>query len=178
MSDELETIIQSAEASIRRLLIAAFEAGEKTGRETAAKELASEMAGFVANISKSLGRAPDAALASDGDRSRRQTSHPPVMADRAAPGSVKPVILKIIKHSEGTGKTLREIERETGFKYNSVRGTLWQLQQNGEIEKVGDEYRARPQKIGAADGEPRGESSTASVPIPAHGREADPGGGT
>lgn len=56
--------------------------------------------------------------------------------ERAAPGTVKPAILKLIKeHPDGLSKS--QIVNLTGIKPNSVRGTLWSLNQEGVIGKGG-----------------------------------------
>lgn len=54
--------------------------------------------------------------------------------DRAAPGTVKPVILAAVANSN-VGMTTRQIQEQTYVKYNSVRGTLWQLQKEGAVER-------------------------------------------
>lgn len=161
MSDELETLIRSAETSLRPLLTAAYTAGMKAGREEAAQQLAAEIAQLVEHISRGFDKPTDSLTITDADKAQAQNFARGASTDRAAPGSVKPAILKLIQGSNGM--TLREIEQETGFKYNSVRGTLWQLQQEGEIEKVGDEFRAVPQKDEPA-GTPSQDAPTGSEP--------------
>lgn len=53
----------------------------------------------------------------------------------------------------------------------------WRMWKRGQLRKNGAKYLA-PQKNEAADEKPRQGPSTASVSIPAQGREAGPGGGT
>jgi hypothetical protein len=60
---------------------------------------------------------------------------------RAAPGTVKPEILRLIRSSDG-GLTTEEIIAYTGFKASSVRGTISTLQAEHEIEKQGDRWVA------------------------------------
>jgi predicted Rossmann fold nucleotide-binding protein DprA/Smf involved in DNA uptake len=50
---------------------------------------------------------------------------------RAVSGSVKPTIERMIAESGRKGVTAEEILKATGFKPNSVRGTLWTLGSNG-----------------------------------------------
>ena len=44
---------------------------------------------------------------------------------RASPGSVKPVILDLI--AKNPGITSADLQRRSGAKMNSVRGTLWTI---------------------------------------------------
>jgi hypothetical protein len=53
---------------------------------------------------------------------------------KAPPGTVRPVILAMIKRADGL--LTEQILKETGFKENSVRGTLSTLQKQGEIERA------------------------------------------
>ncbi|MBM3653909.1 MAG: NAD-glutamate dehydrogenase [Alphaproteobacteria bacterium] len=53
----------------------------------------------------------------------------------------------------------------------------WRMWKRGQLRKNGAKYLA-PQKNEAADEKPRQGPSTASVSIPAQGREAGPGSGT
>jgi hypothetical protein len=51
---------------------------------------------------------------------------------RATPGTVKPQILDAVRQMpEGT--STKDIATLTGFKYNSVRGTLWLLKKEGQV---------------------------------------------
>jgi hypothetical protein len=166
MSDALEAIIQDAESSIRGKLMAAFDAGREVGRQEASSELKAKLAGLLDIEERQVPY--NVALA-------KSSAAKVVVATRAAQGSVKPMILKVIR--ERWGATSAEIQDATGAKYNSIRGTLWQLAHDGVIEKQGDKWIVRSQKNEAADGEPGEGSSTASVNNPAQGREAGPGGG-
>lgn len=60
---------------------------------------------------------------------------------RAAPGTVKPVIVQMIVGSHD-GYTMEELVDKTGFKPNSVRGTLSTLREEGKITKIGDKWHS------------------------------------
>ncbi|EJJ24617.1 hypothetical protein [Rhizobium sp. CF142] len=80
---------------------------------------------------------------------------------RAAPGTVKPAILKLIQeHPEGLSKS--QIVMMTGIKPNSVRGTLWSLNKEGHIKKSGrdlwvpvrlETHSSFEDLLGSSDGE-------------------------
>lgn len=53
---------------------------------------------------------------------------------RAIPGTVKPTIIRLLSQHPG-GLTTKRIAEITGIKQNSVRGTLWNLQQENEVSK-------------------------------------------
>ena len=59
---------------------------------------------------------------------------------RAAPGSVKPAILEMIKKQPGL--TPDQIQAKSGAKHNSVRGTLWALEKEGKVERHDGKYAA------------------------------------
>ncbi len=71
--------------------------------------------------------------------------------ERATPGTVKPTIIKLLsQHPDGL--TTKQITNMTGIKPNSVRGTLWTLQQEGAASKSeGGLYRALENNSGAGD---------------------------
>jgi predicted Rossmann fold nucleotide-binding protein DprA/Smf involved in DNA uptake len=60
---------------------------------------------------------------------------------RATPGTVKPTVLRIIEESSG-GMTAAEIVQKTGFKPNSVRGTLHSLNKDEAIISVAGRWMA------------------------------------
>lgn len=53
---------------------------------------------------------------------------------RAIPGTVKPTIIRLLS-ANPNGLTTKKIAEITGIKQNSVRGTLWNLQQENEVSK-------------------------------------------
>jgi hypothetical protein len=67
---------------------------------------------------------------------------------RAKSGSVKPAIRQMIVETN-VGLTLDEIVKATGFKPNSVRGTLWTLSREGLAVKHKNRWSCpkRPQEI-------------------------------
>lgn len=69
-----------------------------------------------------------------------------VRKSRATSGTVKPTIARLL-HDRPGGITMRQVTEETGFKYNSVRGTLWLLKKEGQAAN-------RDEKWFAAEPEP------------------------
>lgn len=118
---ELNEILKSGGVTLERLLREAFEAGVAAGRE----DIRRQLQGFF-----------------DAPSSRR--GHPAIVVApsdvRAAPGTVKPTILRHIEESSFQGITTEELIAETGFKPNSVRGTVSTLQSERAIAKVGDKW--------------------------------------
>lgn len=149
MSDDITQIFDRAASTIRAMLFDAYEAGRQIGRKEAAAEFKAKIADFLEQEPK----AKHVVVSVTGVSAEAQTS-------RAAPGSVKPAIMKLVQDSGGM--SLRDIEQATGFKYNSVRGTLWQLQQEDKIVKDGDIYRAVSQKNEPA-GTPSKDAPTGSA---------------
>ncbi|TLG78521.1 hypothetical protein [Methylocystis sp. B8] len=173
MSDQLDDIIDGAFPSFKEALTAAFEAGRAAGRQEASVELKAKLADALG-----IQQAPDRSFA-------KKLVGQLVETTRAAQGTVKPKILEAIR-SRG-GATLGDIQEATGVKYNTVRGTLWQLSQDEVIERRGEKWFMRPQKNEPA-GTPSESAPTGSKPEPsfhealfgsgAKGREAGPGGET
>jgi hypothetical protein len=69
-------------------------------------------------------------------------------AAKAPPGTVRPAILAMIEASEGL--LTEQILKATGFKENSVRGTLSNLQKQGEIERSAGRWIRKKSKDGPA----------------------------
>lgn len=139
MSEERDFIINDAIHSIKMSLTILYEAGRQTGRQEAAAEFKAKLAGLLDIEGKS--EIPDKASAMAVAKSTTHT--------RATPGSVKPAILKLVQDNDGM--TSVEIQMASGIKYNSVRGTLWQLAQEREIEKRGNKWFASSQKDKTVD---------------------------
>jgi len=117
----LESIIADAAESQRRLLEEAFEAGRAVGRQEAATDLRAKIDGVL----------------SQGEPAPMATFVKPSIGNdkRAVSGSVRPTIERMIIDHASTGLTLDEIEKATGFKHNSIRGTLWTLGNQGIAHK-------------------------------------------
>ena len=115
---DLDTIVSASALLIRE----AFEAGRHAGRAEASADLKAKLADFLSSgqgapSTESPGRA---VMSSD---------------ERATQGSVKPKIVQLVAESAATGTTATEITNRTGFKPNTVRGTLWTLGHEGSIFK-------------------------------------------
>jgi hypothetical protein len=114
----LENIIAASAEAVRE----AFELGRNVGRTEASADLR-------AKIDDLLSAGQNAPAAPSSDRSA-------VSSDgRATQGSVKPTIARMIAESGTDGLTAGKIIDITGFKPNSVRGTLWGLGHDGSIVK-------------------------------------------
>jgi len=125
----LNSIISAANEALRPLLEEAFEAGRALGRHEATDEmkvrLASVLSGDHVIPKRSL-------IGGAGQTEPSPREAAPEEEGRAAPGTVKPRILKLIQDTPA-GLATREITNRTGFKHNSVRGTLWTLKREGSI---------------------------------------------
>ncbi len=154
---------------------AAFEAGRVQGRKEALAELQTHMAGFFQMPTQMTTQA-DSGVMSDIANSANE--------GRAAPGSVKPVVHRMLK-SAPNGLTTSEIAGRGGFKFNSVRGTLWALGQEGHAENRDGRWFAilkteeadeepEPLSVGRIDelfGEAsKGPPAEASEPLQVEGR--------
>jgi hypothetical protein len=115
----IENILSRATQDIRKLLIEAYEAGRAREREDIKRELTTFLSrGDTAQITGTVGPASD----TEG---------------RAPIGTVKPGIKALIENAS-YGITASEIIEKTGFKENSVRGTLSALRADGIAERRGD----------------------------------------
>jgi hypothetical protein len=114
----LDTIISASIDALRPLLRDAFESGRAVGREEASAD-------FKAKIASLLSVGPPETI-------KLVASDLLVGTDkRAVSGSVKPTIARLITESGRAGVTPDDILKATGFKPNSVRGTLWTLGNKG-----------------------------------------------
>jgi len=128
----LDSIIAASANALQPLIQEAFEAGRNAGRAEA-DDLRAKMAALI-----SVGQSSPPAVAV----SRGVTT---VASDeRATQGSVKPKIAKLIADSGTSGLTPGEITHITGFKANTVRGTIWTLGREGSIVKRGSRWYPRP----------------------------------
>ncbi len=121
----LDSIITASTELIRE----AFEAGRNAGRAEA-DDLRAKMAALISvDVATPLPLRATTMVVSSGDR--------------ATQGSVKPTIAKLIAES-AAGMTPGEIIEVTGFKPNSVRGTLWTLMHDGAIVKREGRWHSAP----------------------------------
>jgi hypothetical protein len=124
LTDIMADTAEGFEAVLRR----AFEAGRIHGRRQAARAFRERLMRVVDPDLEEEGLAPDA-----------QSSGAPTAVEqpsgaRAVPGSVKPAVERTVR--DNPGLTTEQIQARTGFKINSVRGTLWALSaQDKTIEK-------------------------------------------
>lgn len=115
--DRIDQLISEIGPALRPLLDSVYQAGYADGRNAATAELRSKMSAI-------LGDAPSPSIEPYGNPAPNEQTE--AEGERAAPGTVKPAILKLIQeHPEGL--TRMDIVRMTGFKINSIRGTLWAL---------------------------------------------------
>lgn len=171
MSHDINLIVSSATAALRPLLQEAFDAGRAAGREEASNELRAKLSEVLGTprpsvISESMPMTAAAPLAPGQSG-----------AGRAAPGTVKPTIRRVIsEHADGL--TTEGITLLTHFKPNSVRGTLHTLMQDGDIERRGNKWFPSLSKNETAGDAPQQDAPAVSEQEPnAQGREAGPGGG-
>lgn len=117
----IEDLLSRATDSLRELLREAYEAGRES--------MKSELAAFLTSGSS--------------HHTTVRTAIPVQMAipvseeARATPGTVKPRIMALIEYAKD-GITTSEIIEKTGFKENSVRGTLSALKAEGFAERHGE----------------------------------------
>lgn len=186
MAEDWDAFAKRASEVVTNLLRQAAELGFEHGKQTAAAELRQKVVSALelgaeagaANMAASLGALaiepqtehsvsrPDLVLrTSDG-----RTMH--VEVKRAAPGSVKPIVERMVR--EHPGLSVDDIQGRTGIKRNSVRGTLWTLSTEGIVERRDDGWYPKLKTNEAADE----QSSAAPISQPvspfAAGGQADP----
>lgn len=121
---DLNDIISASTGALGALLQEAFEAGRALGRTEAAADLKAKISGLLGSDVASVTGTVAAPVS--------RTVEPSVSSEkRATSGSVKPTIARIIAEAVDTGLTTEEVVTITGFKPNSVRGTLWGLGNDG-----------------------------------------------
>lgn len=148
MPRTIDQIKTDAGKSLEQLLTEAFEAGRVVGRE----ESAAEFREFRNKLAHIL----DAEPVQAGPIAMEHQA-----GGRATPGSVKPAILNLIIANPGLSQD--EIQQKTGFKPNSVRGTLWTLSaQDKAIHKVSGYWYPGPEKEEPA-GTPSQDAPTGSI---------------
>lgn len=138
---EIRDIVDDTQSAVLRAIEAAYKRGFEAGKQQGERDAAVGLKARLSAILSDDAIAPDAqpqreyavvneqvTVGADNDQSDDDTG-------RAAPGTVKPTILSIIANSQN-GMLTREVVSATGFKPNSVRGTLWTLHNEGSIEKA------------------------------------------
>lgn len=106
---------------------AGFEEGRTASKQEAKTDIEKHMLAFLATLNTEnipvIESRPSPKDGGDDEGS-----------DRLPPGTVKPTVLKTIQQFP-EGISIRDIEQLTGFKHSSVRGTVWLLQKEGEVQK-------------------------------------------
>jgi hypothetical protein len=135
----LNHTVGEAASEIQELLKIVYLDGYEAGRNAGRKEMAEEVRNkFAAMLDVGSDAVMDGVSPEDDGQS----------GGRAAPGTVKPAVLSLIK-SSAEGMTTAEIRTATGFKPNSIRGTLWALNtQDKLIEQNGDRWVVRNNSAG------------------------------
>jgi len=131
----IDEITAEWESSIGALLREAFDAGYAKGRDDVRKQL--DVFLYQAAVANGVGLKTPTLLESASSSPLLNTE----AEGRAAPGTVKPGILRLLRNIE-RGMTTEEIITATEFKPNSVRGTLSTLQTENHIERIGDRWIA------------------------------------
>ncbi|SFK39341.1 hypothetical protein [Methylocapsa palsarum] len=139
----IDQIIPRETEHLRSLLEAAFEAGRAAEREAMKRQLLAVLSPSELNIEN----VPMAQTGLDTVSQRGPLADEHIAAThaetRAQPGTVKPVIKGLIETAKNGILTSTIIER-TGFKENSVRGTLSALKSEGFAERRGDLWFVAP----------------------------------
>lgn len=132
----IDDILSTATEDLRARLNAAFEAGRALGRREASGQVRDKIVGFLDSIE-----------AHDISTDIPDITSPPPAAEeaRAVPGTVKPAIKSLIEDAKDGIRTSEIIEK-TGFKENSVRGTLSTLKVDGFAERRGELWFLRKRK--------------------------------
>ncbi len=115
----LADIHEDASGAVKAAVDAAYEAGRAEGRREALAELQTHLGLFWKDAAENPAK-PESSF----------TVGVALGQARATPGSVKPMVERMLLDAEN-GLTPVEIAERTGFKYNSVRGTLWALGKEG-----------------------------------------------
>lgn len=122
----IENIMSRATDGVRELLKEAYEAGRAKGREDIRRNLLS----VLTNAEQPSDIAPRGGTP-ELDLAAQKT------LPRATSGTVKPTIKTLIENAKD-GILTSEIIEKTGFKENSVRGTLSTLKAEGFADRRGD----------------------------------------
>jgi hypothetical protein len=120
---KLASRVSEATSSFTQLLDEAYSQGFNDGLAAGKQETGDQLLKFIASMN---------------------TDHIPAIirneppssdeGERVPPGTVKPTVLQTIQQFPD-GISIRDIEKLTGFKHNSIRGTVWLLQKEGSVQK-------------------------------------------
>lgn len=160
---DISEIIKDGGAALERLLREAFDAGVEHGREGLRAQLARLLnttppqPSFLGSATNEYDREPPGnPINVTPETVARAAQH---VMKRALPGTVKPTILKMIDDDHLFGISTEQLIERTGFKPNSVRGTVSTLQAEGLIEKFGTQWHS-VKKAPDADGAEMNKGAT------------------
>ncbi|MDR3449417.1 MAG: hypothetical protein P4M15_06685 [Alphaproteobacteria bacterium] len=139
----IQEILSGGSAVLEAMLREAFEAG----KAEAAAEMRAKMAAMIDSVAGAV--AANVSAIPPYPPTVTMTSAIPYPEPRAAPGTVKPTILRLIEESVFFGMSTDELIAKTGFKPNSVRGTVSALQSDNAIYKEGDRWFSAQQILAA-----------------------------
>lgn len=128
MADLSDTYREAAEA-IKPIVDAAFKRGYTAGVLAAQENFLKALAQIDTTHFPEIARAPETPTSLVEYALTSKSS-----GGRAIPGTVKPTIIRLLSQHPN-GLTTKQIADMTGIKPNSVRGTLWNLQQENEVSK-------------------------------------------
>ena len=130
----IDDIAVNGAGVLKSLLMEAYRAGYEAGSREGAANFKSKVAQLLSADTQSAPELP----ASETEQALRSVE----VGDRAIPGTVKPAVLQLIRRNP-QGIPRSAIEKQTGFKPNSVRGTLWTLMNERSIMRD-DHYLYHP----------------------------------
>jgi hypothetical protein len=149
---DIDALLSKASVALRPLLEEAYSAGMADGRRQAANEFRSKIDSAL-RTALAEGEPSPSLITAPRQKAPRQSATESEAETRATPGTVKPTILNLIRSSPH-GLTTREIEEQTGFKHNSVRGTVWALHSRDQlIARSGDRWVDAKNETPPADAE-------------------------
>lgn len=140
MRATLDSIISASSEALRPLIEEAFELGRDAGRSEASAEMKAKLADLLSDNHRATPPVAASAVVSPIAPATRAAD---TSDKRAKPGSVRPAIMQMIADTDA-GVTSEEIVKATGFKPNSVRGTLWTLGHEGLAVKRGNRWYSPP----------------------------------
>jgi hypothetical protein len=127
LKNKAAALVRDITPAISRMIEEAYQQGYSQGFAAGKQEAGQELLQFVASMNT-------ANIPVLYDVTMEGTAALSNESDKQPPGTVKPAVLKAIQDSS-TGLSIRQIEQKTGFKYNSIRGTVWLLQKEGLVVK-------------------------------------------
>ncbi len=134
---DIENIIEDGVAALERLLREAFDAGIAHGHQWAKDELRAR----VDSVFNETPPQPEThVLTAKGGLFSVSGVRAEATITRAAPGTVKPTIIRLIQEANPHGISTDDLIENTGFKPNSVRGTVSTLQAEGIISKIENKW--------------------------------------